>query len=252
MGGVSYACLVKWLRNRGGFPGNFSTLLICQLFSRRGISIQSLPLIEVRTGLIVKFPFVSDCDQNSNVSTNFSKTPQYKISLKSVQPFLCCYVQADRMTDTLNITGAFFNWVSNTHTYTGTTLIRCQLICLGVDCSHIFLAEEHSWVQALENKVLRKTLGPARNEMRREFKMFAFRSSSILRILKCRSSRWSVHIAQTAKQNTLPEIWWTQLLESSHLEDREGDGRMRVSCKRGRSVVRMRCVQWPAVSHSRQ
>jgi hypothetical protein len=42
---------------------------------------------------------LSDFDQTWNVSTDFSKTLQYKISWKSVQPFSSCYIRTDRQDE---------------------------------------------------------------------------------------------------------------------------------------------------------
>jgi hypothetical protein len=46
-----------------------------------GFPIQSLPRTEKHVGLHVKRPlFLSDFNQNRNVSTNFSETSRYQIS----------------------------------------------------------------------------------------------------------------------------------------------------------------------------
>jgi hypothetical protein len=62
----------------------------------RGFQTQLLPPAETRVALHAKRPFLYDFNQNWNVSTNFSKTSQYKITLKSVERFSGYSMRADR------------------------------------------------------------------------------------------------------------------------------------------------------------
>jgi hypothetical protein len=58
------------------------------------------PVTSVRSNPCKVPLLLSDSNQNWNLSSsNFSKTPQYQISWKSVQPFSSCYMCTDGRTD---------------------------------------------------------------------------------------------------------------------------------------------------------
>jgi hypothetical protein len=99
-------------------------------FPRWGFLTRSLPCERKHTGLHVLFSY---SDRYRDVSINFFKTRQYKISWKSVQPFYS-YMQTDIRTDKhtgmAKLVGAFFatfnanalrNWATacawNCHSY---------------------------------------------------------------------------------------------------------------------------------------
>jgi hypothetical protein len=57
---------------------------------------QSLPQEDLYLDLHIKYWLLSSFEQNKSVLADFSKTPQYKISQKSVQPLSSCYMQTGR------------------------------------------------------------------------------------------------------------------------------------------------------------
>jgi hypothetical protein len=74
---------------------------------------------------------VSDFNQNWNVLINFSTTPQYQFSWKSIQQFSSCYMLTDEWTDTVDLRDIFATLVvvSNMPKSLQNTLHKLSHIC---------------------------------------------------------------------------------------------------------------------------
>jgi hypothetical protein len=95
--GVSVSCLSGWWRRHGGFSyvvedspryhGNQGN---------KGFHTQLLPRVETHVGLHLQCPsFVSDLNQNWNVSTNFFTVLHNEIPWKSVWWYTSFYIRRD-------------------------------------------------------------------------------------------------------------------------------------------------------------
>jgi hypothetical protein len=74
-----------------------------------------------------------------------------------------------------------------------------------------------------ENRVLKRTFGPKRNEVTGEWRKLhneelcdLYSSSTIIRIIKSRRMRWAGHVARMGKRGTLIYYWWESLRERDH------------------------------------
>jgi hypothetical protein len=74
-----------------------------------------------------------------------------------------------------------------------------------------------------ENRVLRRIIGPKRNEVTGEWRKLhneelrdLYSSPSIIRIIKSRRMRWAVHVARMGRRGTRIDYWWESQRERDH------------------------------------
>jgi hypothetical protein len=74
-----------------------------------------------------------------------------------------------------------------------------------------------------ENRVLRRILGPKRDEVTGEWRKLhnkelhdLFSSPSIIRIIKSRRMTWAVHVARMGRRGTSIDYWWESQRERDH------------------------------------
>jgi hypothetical protein len=77
-------------------------------------------------------------------------------------------------------------------------------------------------LRAFENRVLRRILGPKRDEVTGEWRKLhneelrdLYSSTSIIRIIKLRRMRLAGHVARMGRRGTLIDYWW----ESQRVRD---------------------------------
>jgi hypothetical protein len=88
-------------------------------------------------------------------------------------------------------------------------------------------------LRVFENRVLRRILGPRRDEVTGEWRRLhneelndLHYSPNIVRVIKLRRMRWVVHVAHMGRGEAYTGFWWGNLRERVHLEDLGVDGRM--------------------------
>jgi hypothetical protein len=74
-----------------------------------------------------------------------------------------------------------------------------------------------------ENKVLRRILGPKRDEVTGEWRKLhneelrdLYSSPSIIRIIKSRRMRWAGRVARMGRRGTRIDYWWESQRERDH------------------------------------
>ena len=76
-----------------------------------------------------------------------------------------------------------------------------------------------------ENRVLRRILGPKRDEVTGEWRKLhneeldLYSSPNIFRVIKSRRMRWAGHVARMGRRKAYTGFWWGNLRERDHLED---------------------------------
>ena len=76
-----------------------------------------------------------------------------------------------------------------------------------------------------ENRVLRRILGPKRDEVTGEWRKLhneeldLYSSPNIFRVIKSRRMRWAGHVARMGRREAYTGFWWGNLRERDHLED---------------------------------
>jgi hypothetical protein len=92
---------------------------------------------------------------------------------------------------------------------------------------------EECRLRVFENKVLRRILGPMRDEVSGERRrlhnkeLYALYSSqNIIRVIKSRRLRWAGHVACMGRGEVHTGLYWGNLREGDHLEDPGVDERI--------------------------
>jgi hypothetical protein len=74
-----------------------------------------------------------------------------------------------------------------------------------------------------ENRVLRRTFGPKRDEVTGEWRKLhneelrdLYSSPRIIRIIKSRRMRWAGHVARVGRRGTSIGYWWESQRERDH------------------------------------
>jgi hypothetical protein len=74
-----------------------------------------------------------------------------------------------------------------------------------------------------ENRVLRRILGPKRDDVTGEWRKLhneelhdLYSSPSIITIIKARRMRWAGHVARTGRRGTCIGCWWESQREGAH------------------------------------
>jgi hypothetical protein len=77
-----------------------------------------------------------------------------------------------------------------------------------------------------ENKVLKRILGPKRDEVTGEWRKLhneeltnLYSSPNIIRVIKSRRMRWVGHVALMGRVEVHTGFWWGNLRERGHLQD---------------------------------
>jgi hypothetical protein len=78
-------------------------------------------------------------------------------------------------------------------------------------------------LRVFENRVLRRTFGPKRDEVMAEWRKLhnkelhdLYSSPSIIRVIKSRRMRWAGHVARMGRKGTLIDYWWESQRERDH------------------------------------
>ena len=82
-----------------------------------------------------------------------------------------------------------------------------------------------------ENRVLRRTFGPKRDEVTGEWRKLykeelndLYCSPGIIRVIKSRKMRWAGHVARMGRGEEYTGFWWGELIKRDHFEDLGEDG----------------------------
>jgi len=93
-----------------------------------------------------------------------------------------------------------------------------------------FTLRDERRLMIFENRVFRRIFGPKRDEVTWEWRKLhneelndLYRSPNIVRVIKSRIMRWTVHVARMGEKRG---FWWGNLRERDHLEDPGVDGRI--------------------------
>jgi hypothetical protein len=98
VGEMSGACLSSWMMTSWRRRPQMVARLVG--YSHMGIPTRSLRRAETHVAVHTKSSLLlSDFKQNCNVSTNFSKNTEYKISRKFIQKFSSCSIRIVGQTD---------------------------------------------------------------------------------------------------------------------------------------------------------
>jgi hypothetical protein len=88
------------------------------------------------------------------------------------------------------------------------------VVLYGCEIWSVILREEHR-LRVFENRVLRRIVGPKRDEVTRGWRKLhneelhnLYSSLSIIRMIKSRMMRWAGHVARMGKKRMHIEYWW--------------------------------------------
>jgi hypothetical protein len=104
------------------------------------------------------------------------------------------------------------------------------VVLYGCETWSLTLREEHR-LRVSENRVPRRTFGPKRDEVTREWRklyneelhnLYSF--SDIIRQVRSRRMRWARHVACMGEERKVYKFWWESPKERDHLEDQGIDG----------------------------
>jgi hypothetical protein len=92
-------------------------------------------------------------------------------------------------------------------------------------------------LRIFENRMLRRIFGSKRDEVTGEWRilrnkeLYALYSSPyIIPVIKSSGQRWRGHAARLGRGDVLTGLWWGNLREGDHLNDRGVDGRIILKC----------------------
>jgi len=87
------------------------------------------------------------------------------------------------------------------------------------------LREKHR-LRVFENSLLRRIVGPKRDEVTGEWRQlhneelnYLYSSPNIIQVIKLRKIRWVGHVAHVGRVEVFTGFWWGNLRERNHLED---------------------------------
>jgi hypothetical protein len=110
--------------------------------------------------------------------------------------------------------------------------IILPVVLYGYETWSLTLREECK-LRVFENTVLRRAIGPKRDEGTEEWRKLyneelnhMYFSPIIIRVVKSRSMRWAGHVASLGKRRGVYVFWWGNLRERDHLEDQGVDSRI--------------------------
>jgi hypothetical protein len=96
----------------------------------------------------------------------------------------------------------------------------------------LILREERA-LKVFENRVLRKTFGPQKDEATGDCRKShsnklrdRYSPPHLMRVMKSRIMRWTVHMAGWGRAQVCTGFWWGNLWERDHFEDLGTDGRI--------------------------
>jgi len=110
--------------------------------------------------------------------------------------------------------------------------IILPVVVYGCETWSLTLREERR-LRVYENRVLRKVLGPKRDEVTGEWRKLhneelhdLYSLPNIVRVVKSRRIRWAGHVARMGRIEVCTGCWWGSLRERGHWEDQDVDGRI--------------------------
>ena len=112
--------------------------------------------------------------------------------------------------------------------------IFLPVVLYGCETWSLTLREERR-LRVFENRVLRKTFGPKRDEVTGEWRELhnekfndLYCSPNIVRVIRSRRIRWAGHVARMGKGEMCTWFWWENLRERDHLKDPGIDGSVKL------------------------
>jgi hypothetical protein len=110
--------------------------------------------------------------------------------------------------------------------------IILPVVLYGYETWFLTLREEHK-LRVFENRVLRRTFGPKRDEVMGEWRKLhneelhnLYSSPDIIRQIKPRRMRWAGQIACMGEEKNCTRFWWESPKERDHSEDQGVGGMM--------------------------
>ena len=104
------------------------------------------------------------------------------------------------------------------------------VVLYGCETWSLALNEERR-LRVFERRVLRRIFGPKRDEVTGEWRKLhneelndLYCSPNIVRVIKSRRIRWAGHVALLGRRVVYTGVWWGDLRERDHLQDRDVDG----------------------------
>jgi len=111
------------------------------------------------------------------------------------------------------------------------TIILPVVLC-GCETWSLTLREERR-LGVFEKRVLRRIVGPKRDEVTGEWRKLhmeklndLYSSPNIIQVIKSRRVRWAGHVARVRRGEVHTGFWWRKLKERDHLEDLILEGRI--------------------------
>jgi len=109
-------------------------------------------------------------------------------------------------------------------------IIILSVVLYGCETWSLTLREERR-LRVFENRVLRRTFGPKRNDVTREWRKLyndkpndLYFSLNVVRVIKSRKMRWVGRVACMGRGEVHTGFWWGNLRERGHLDDSGVDG----------------------------
>jgi hypothetical protein len=100
--------------------------------------------------------------------------------------------------------------------------IILPVVLYGCETCSLTLREKHR-LRVFEDRVLRRILGPKKDEVMGEWRKLhneelrdLYSSPSIIRIIKSRRMRWMGHVARMGRRRTRIDYWWESQIERDH------------------------------------
>jgi hypothetical protein len=110
--------------------------------------------------------------------------------------------------------------------------IILPVVLYGCETGSLTLREEHR-LRVFENRVLRRTFGPKKDEVTGEWRKLhteelhiLYSSPNIIRQIKSRRMKWAGHVARMGEEKNVCRVLMGKPKGKNHLEDQGVDGRM--------------------------